>query len=126
MNESINPIAKNSDNKDELNQAQADDMLKQTNNPQYRIGVEQVHPNSIRAIQPYQFKKGESGNVNGRPPKNVNLGKELSKIGHEIDDDVFNDDKDTNRTIVMRKIWSSAKFGDKDMIKLLVSMGGLE
>ena len=111
MNESI---AKNNDNKDELNQAQADAM------------ANQMHPNSIRAIQPYQFKKGESGNVNGRPPKNINLGKELSKIGHEICDDVFNDDKDTNRTIVMRKIWSSAKFGDKDMIKLLVSMGGLE
>ena len=85
-----------------------------------------VHPNSLKAIQPHQFKKGESGNPNGRPLKNINLGKELSKIGYEISDDVFNDDKDTNRTIVMRKIWSSAKFGDKDMIKLLVAVGGLE
>jgi len=104
-------------------------------NPQNRQGTgssiaknndnKDIHPNSLKAIEPYQFKKGESGNANGRPLKNTNLGKDLSKIGNEIDDDVFNDDKDTNRKIVMEKIWSLAKFGDKDMIKLLVHVGGL-
>ena len=94
-------IAKNNDNKD-------------------------IHPNSLKAIEPYQFKKGESGNVNGRPPKNINLGKELSLIGKEIDDDVFNEDKDSNQKVVLKKIWTLAKCGDRDMIKLLVQVGGLE
>ena len=98
MNESI---AKNKDNKD-------------------------THPNSLKAIEPYQFKKGQSGNAGGRPLKNTNLGKNLSKIGKEIDDDVFNEDKDTNQKIVLKKIWTLAKCGDRDMIKLLVQVGGLE
>lgn len=98
MNESI---AKNKDNKD-------------------------THPNSLKAIEPYQFKKGQSGNTGGRPLKHTNLGKNLSKIGKEIDDDVFNDNKDTNQKIVLKKIWTLAKCGDRDMIKLLVQVGGLE
>lgn len=98
MNESI---AKNKDNKD-------------------------MHPNSLEALKPYQFKKGESGNSNGRPLKNNNLSKSLIKMGNEVEDDVFNDGNKTNRDRVMQEIWKLARLGDKDMIKLLVAVGGLE
>ena len=85
-----------------------------------------IHPNSLKAIVPYQFKKGQSGNVNGRPLKNTNLAKDLSIIGNEVDDDVFNEGNKTNRERVMQEVWKLAKLGDKDMIKLLVHIGGLE
>ena len=85
-----------------------------------------IHPNSIKAIEPYQFKKGQSGNTNGRPPKNTNLAKSLQRIGNEIEDDVFNDGNKTNRDRVLDEIWKLARLGDKDMMKLLVQVGGLE
>jgi hypothetical protein len=83
-----------------------------------------VHPNSLKAIQPHQFKKGESGNVNGRPLKHTNLVKELIRIGN-LSDELSISDR-SYRDSVLKKIWTLASCGDKDMIKLLVAVGGLE
>ena len=85
-----------------------------------------IHPNSLEALKPYQFVKGQSGNIKGRPPKHNSLSKKLSKIGNEVDDDVFNDNNLSNEDRVIEQIWKLAKLGDKDMIKLLVNIGGLE
>ena len=118
-------ITKNSDNKDDmeaLQQQQIDEMCRQPN----RYDRKEPHPNSIKAIEPYQFKKGQSGNTNGRPPKNTNLAKSLQRIGNEVEDDVFNDGNKTNRDRVLDEIWKLARLGDKDMMKLLVQVGGLE
>tara|TARA_Y100000593_G_scaffold94525_1_gene194019 strand:- start:239 stop:535 length:297 start_codon:yes stop_codon:yes gene_type:complete len=85
-----------------------------------------IHPNSLKAIEPYQFKKGQSGNAGGRPLKNTNLANDLSKIGNKVEDDVFNEGNKSNKDRVMHEIWRLARLGDKDMIKLLVQVGGLE
>ena len=127
-------IPKNSDNKDDmeaLQQQQIDEMCRQPN----RYDRKEPHPNSIKAIQPYQYKKGESGNANGRPLKNTNLAKDLKSLGNKsiilssLDANLWNDgvaDLGKNKDIVLNKIWELARGGDKDMIKLLVQVGGLE
>ena len=118
-------IAKNSDNKEEVNIEL--EMLARNQQKQIdELTQNNAHPNSIKAIEPYQFKKGQSGNTNGRPPKNTNLAKSLQRIGNEVEDDVFNDGNKTNRDRVLDEIWKLARLGDKDMMKLLVQVGGLE
>tara|TARA_B100001094_G_C17639961_1_gene534574 strand:- start:64 stop:438 length:375 start_codon:yes stop_codon:yes gene_type:complete len=118
-------IAKNSDNKEEVNIEL--EMLARNQQKQIdELTQNNAHPNSIKAIEPYQFKKGQSGNTNGRPPKNMNLAKSLQRIGNEVEDDVFNDGNKTNRDRVLDEIWKLARLGDKDMMKLLVQVGGLE
>ena len=118
-------IAKNSDNKEEVN-IELEMLAREQQKQIDELTQNNAHPNSIKAIEPYQFKKGQSGNANGRPPKNTNLAKSLQRIGNEVEDDVFNDGNKTNRDRVLDEIWKLARLGDKDMMKLLVQVGGLE
>jgi len=103
-------------------------------NPQNRQGTgntiaknndnSDIHPNSLKAIEPHQYQKGESGNANGRPLKNTNLVKALIRVGNQSDDLSISDR--SYRDSVLKKIWTLASCGDKDMIKLLVMIGALE
>ena len=42
------------------------------------------HPNSLKAIEQHQFKKGESGNIGGRPKKHEKLTKSLSLLRDKV------------------------------------------
>ena len=95
MNESI---AKNKDNKD-------------------------THPNSMKAIEPYQFKKGQSGNAGGRPKKYAKLAQNLIKIGSKTANVI--DDK-TYKEEVLERIWFLASTGEEKMIFLLAEIGALD
>ena len=59
---------------------------------------------------------------------NTSLGNK-SIILNSLDANLWNDgvaDLGKNKDIVLNKIWELARGGDKDMIKLLVQVGGLE
>ena len=101
------------------------------------------HPNSLKAIEPHQFKKGESGNTGGRPKKYYKFSKSLSKVRnriitemrklpHPLDEfEPFKEeyeeyDLGTNKDLVIAKIWELARNGDKQMILLLAEIGALD
>jgi|TARA_R110002020_G_scaffold225132_1_gene435228 hypothetical protein len=94
------------------------------------------HPNSIKALEKYQFRKGEGGNPTGSRPSYKNLKKALKKLGDEQVSmyeypDVCSDDfllgnkgemKEigTRKEVVLRKIWDDAMQGDDKKIQLLI------
>ena len=101
------------------------------------------HPNSLKAIEPHQFKKGESGNTGGRPKKYYKFSKSLSKVinriitemrklPHPLDEfEPFKEeyeeyDLGTNKDLVIAKIWELARNGDKQIILLLAEIGALD
>tara|TARA_Y100000593_G_scaffold91856_1_gene181766 strand:+ start:4103 stop:4438 length:336 start_codon:yes stop_codon:yes gene_type:complete len=98
------------------------------------------HPNSLKAIEPHQFKKGESGNVGGRPKKYYNLSKSLEKIRDKVitiqkssvdimleEDRTYVDiELGTNKDLVVSKIWELARGGNEKMILLLAELGLLD
>ena len=87
------------------------------------------HPNSIKALEQNQFKKGISGNQLGRPFKYQGLQKALDKIGDEVvaDTNYFcGKENISKREIVLNRIWDKAMKGDLSFVKLLGSLGCLE
>lgn len=94
-----------------------------------------THPNSLKAIEKHQFKKGESGNIGGRPKKHEKLTKSLSVLRDKViteyrtqldimlEDDNVEVKLGTNKELVLDKIWELARNGDKQMIHLLVELG---
>ena len=77
------------------------------------------HPNSQKALKPTQYKKGETGNAGGRPQLKE-FAKKLRKYGDKTNHLSMGDQ--TYKEGVIKEIWYSAYQGDKDMIKLLVSL----
>jgi hypothetical protein len=96
------------------------------------------HPNSLKALEPHQFKKGESGNVGGRPKKFHNLSKSLGKIRDEVitiqrssveimlEEDYVEVPIGTNKELVIKQIWIQAREGNEKMIYLLAELGLLD
>ena len=98
------------------------------------------HPNSLKAIEPHQYQKGESGNTNGRPKKYLKFSKSLSKVRNQVikemqevdilEDISMTDYKEvelgSNKDLVINKIWELAREGDKQMILLLAEIGALD
>ena len=99
-----------------------------------------IHPNSLKAIEPHQYQKGESGNTNGRPKKYLKFSKSLSKVRNQVikemqevdilEDISMTDYKEvelgSNKDLVINKIWELAREGDKQMILLLAEIGALD
>ena len=99
-----------------------------------------IHPNSLKAIEPHQYQKGESGNTNGRPKKYLKFSKSLSKVRKQVikemqevdilEDISMTDYKEvelgSNKDLVINKIWELAREGDKQMILLLAEIGALD
>ena len=84
------------------------------------------HPNSLKAIEPYQFPKGVSGNPLGRKPSFEGLKKNLDRLGAM---ETFNWQKESEgsrKEQVLKKIWKKAIGGDEKMIQLLAWLGCLE
>ena len=77
------------------------------------------NPNSINALKPTQYKKGETGNAGGRPQLKE-FTKKLRKYGDKINHLAMGEQ--TYKEGVIKEIWYSAYQGDKDMIKLLVQL----
>ena len=101
------------------------------------------HPNSLKAIEQHQFKKGESGNLGGRPKKYEKLSISLAKVRERVITemrelpDVLDElepfkkkyeeiELGTNKDLVIDKIWELARNGDKQMIHLLAELGLLD
>ena len=99
-----------------------------------------IHPNSLKAIEQYQYQKGESGNVGGRPKKYQKFSKSLAKVRNKVikelkEIDILEDismtefkeiELGSNKDLVIDKIWELAREGDKQMILLLVELGLLD
>ena len=99
-----------------------------------------IHTNSLKAIEPHQYQKGESGNTNGRPKKYLKFSKSLSKVRNQVikemqevdilEDISMTDYKEvelgSNKDLVINKIWELAREGDKQMILLLAEIGALD
>ena len=97
-----------------------------------------THPNSLKAIEPHQFKKGESGNVNGRPKKYQRLTNSLLKIQNEVitisrsqvdimlEEEKVEIELGTNKDLVIDRIWTLAREGNEKMILLLAELGLLD
>ena len=117
------------------------------NNPQNRKETgksiaknSDIHPNSLKAIEQYQYQKGESGNVGGRPKKYQKFSKSLAKVRNKVikelkEIDILEDismtefkeiELGSNKDLVIDKIWELAREGDKQMILLLVELGLLD
>ena len=101
------------------------------------------HPNSLKAIEKHQYKKGESGNTGGRPKKYAKLSKSLGKVRNEVIKrmrrlpdcieqlEPFKQEYEEielgkNKDLVIEKIWELARDGDKQMILLLAEIGALD
>ena len=98
-----------------------------------------MHPNSLKALEQHQYKKGESGNTGGRPVKYYKFSKSLAKVRDKVIRQMQEVDRlegistreykeieiGKNRELVIDKIWELARGGDKQMILLLVEMGAL-
>ena len=87
------------------------------------------HPNSIKALEKNQFRKGVSGNQLGKPFKHKHLTEALNKLGDEVVEEMtyFCQKQGlTKRQIVLERVWNEAMLGDLKFIKLLGSLGCLE
>ena len=86
------------------------------------------NPNSLDAIKPHQYQKGESGNIGGRNKQYHNLSIALKKVGGEelMNFSYEGGGTETRRERVLRKIWKQAENGDLKFIQLLASMGCLD
>ena len=85
------------------------------------------HPNSQKAIKKYQFKKGESGNIMGRPKTFDKLAKALNKLGEEHTDDwIRNKDLGSRKSQVHKRIWDEAIGGDIKYVQILAQLGCLD
>ena len=85
------------------------------------------HPNSIKALEQYQFRKGKSGNPLGSRPTYKNLKEELKKLGEEETMDWLEDKNlGTRKSQVLKTIWNGAIKGDIKKIQLLIWLGCLE
>ena len=87
------------------------------------------HPNSLKALEKNQFRKGVSGNQLGKPFKHKYLTQALDIIGDEVVEEMTYFCKKeglTKRQIVLEKIWYKAMMGDLKFIILLGSLGCLE
>ena len=88
------------------------------------------HPNSQKAIKEFQYKKGMSGNPEGRTSAFDYLRDALNEVGDKvivIDDDIFaNAQQITYREKVLTTIWNRAMDGDFKYIELLAKLGCLK
>jgi len=85
------------------------------------------HPNSIKALEQYQFRKGECGNPLGSRPTYKNLKKELKKLGEEETYDWLEEKNlGTRKSQVLKRIWTDAIKGDIKKIQLLIYLKCLD
>ena len=84
------------------------------------------HPNSQKALKKYQYKKGISGNVMGRPPTFESLSKALNELGEEDTLDWNSKNLGSRKSQVLKRIWVDAIKGDMKKIQLLAWLGCLD
>ena len=90
------------------------------------------HPNSLKNLTP--FEQGVSGNPSGKPSKEDKFRKALNDVGNIVPQAIFDEpdfdifppkNERTNRELVLFEIWTKAKWGHIEYIKLLAKTGCL-